>query len=170
MKLIKSFDSEAKAEIAKAMLVNSGIEAVTMGSDSSTIVDSLEKTVSVFVVNDTDSDRATRVVNGELAESADIRQLPDQGDESLNIAIIMTRISGLFFMVYGLDYMTYMGENMTDINGDSIQMTTPYRIRMMWDGIRVVFHLIGGLIMIYYSEPLAKALCFGLRRNRQSNR
>ena len=164
MKLIKTYDSEIKAEVDKSILINCGIEAVTMGSDSSTVGDSLRKEVKLFIMNESDESKARSILNGAVAESAPIQlEIPERYDY-VNIANIFIRVSAVFFMIYGLDYLSYIAEGMTYIDGEGIGFDSAYRVRVIWDCVRIIFHVVGGLILIYYSDSMAKAICFDFRR------
>lgn len=167
MQHLRTYDSLAKAEIDRGLLNANGVQAALEGSDSATLGDALRPEIRLSVREDRHALALAILADEERRPAEEVQARHDALTDHERFAVVLIRTLGLFMMVGGLIYLTYIGENMTRIAGERIELVNPIRARVIWEIVRLAFHLVVGGVLVGSAERLARLVCWGLDRARR---
>ncbi|MBA3938104.1 MAG: hypothetical protein H0X38_11625 [Planctomycetes bacterium] len=167
MQHLRTYDTLAKAEIDRGLLSANGVEAALDGSDSATLGDALRREVRLLVREDQHALALTILADESVGPAGDVQVHRGTMTDLERFAVVLIRTMGMFMMVGGLIYITYIGENMTRIAGERIELVNPTRVKVIWEIVRLAFDLVVGGVMIGYAESLARCVCWGIDRGRR---
>ena len=163
MKHLRSYDSQAKAELDLSLLQANRIDAVLSGSDAATLGDALQRELRLAVPEEQHT-LALAILADEAEQTAEAPAPAEAASGPHQLAVVIIRVSALFFFVNALIYLTYIGEYSTRISEAKIEFVNPYRVRVLWDIARMAYHIAMGGLLFAYAEPLARIVCWGLGR------
>ncbi len=131
MQHLRTYDSLAKAEIDRGLLNANGVQAALEGSDSATLGDALRPEIRLSVREDRHALALAILADEERRPAEEVQARHDALTDHERFAVVLIRTLGLFMMVGGLIYLTYIGENMTRIAGERIELVNPIRARVI---------------------------------------
>lgn len=189
MRHLVTYDREAKANVAIALLEQNGIKAVPYGTEISAVEGPSMAFggMQVMLVDEADYDRARAVLaaNGDevpLPEPASSpatpqavpqpnqpheqsEMLPDDRFRLVYLfSVVAIRVLGLGMLVFGLEQITFVCEYYGRLQV-VVSSSHDYYVNLVnWSVIRTGMYSAVGVGLMYFSGPLSDLVTAGIRR------